>query len=251
MRKILGLVGLSLLLMGAEKCPNPTPTPTPVPTPIPCNDGHCPRGMQCQDGICIDIPDACDGITCAPGYTCSAGKCIKVDGPTPPPVVSSCPKPLAEGAEIYLNNKNYGNGLDSTLRVKGDPIFCQMIHGVSVNDCHLEGWAKRSACEMELMGGCPIWFYSTTGDKPTSQCHQSPHPIASCDHYGDPVYRDDPMTPEFEGMPKECGLQRDNNGDPEAGFFVIAHAEPNKSTYFRACLPNGTNCGPWILGKDN
>jgi len=125
-----------------------------------------------------------------------------------------------------------------------------MIHGVAVNDCHLEGWAKRAECEMELMQGCPIWFYSVDGTKPTSQCHQASHPIASCDHWGNPEYRDDPQTPEFEGKPTQCGLQRDNAGDPVAGFFVVGHAEPNNSTYFRACLPDGTNCGPWILGKD-
>jgi hypothetical protein len=215
MYKVISLIGLSLLLIGTGPCdwtPTPTPTPTPTVEPTP----------------------------------------TPTPVPTPtPPVITSCPKPLAPEAEIYLNNKNYGNGLDSTLRVRNDPEFCRLIHGVVVNDCHLEGWSKRSACEMELMSGCPIWFYSTDGVKPTSQCFQNPHPIASCDHFGDPVDRDDPQTPQFEGKPTACGLQRDNRGDPMAGFFVIAHAEPGAKTYFRACLPDGSNCGPWILGKDN
>jgi len=249
MRSLLGMAIISLFLVTIPEECKPKPTPVPTPTPDPCLGVHCPKGEQCQNGVCVPIPDPCNGITCAPGYTCSAGKCILT--PTPPPVSSSCPKTLEPGAEIYLNNKRYGNGLDSTLRVRGDKEFCKIIHGVEVNDCHLEGWSKRSACEMELMNGCPIWFYSITGDKPTSQCHQSPHPIASCDHWGDPVDRDDPMTPEFEGRPFACGIQRDSENNPEAGFFIIAHAEPNRSTYFRACLPNGTNCGPWILGKDN
>jgi hypothetical protein len=202
------LVGL--LGLGGWSCPvtppKPTPSPTVAPTPTP-----------------------------EPTPT-----------PTPPPVASACPKPLAAGSEVYLNNKRYGNGLDSTVRVKGDPAFCQMIHGVTVNDCHLEGWPKRSACEMELIGGCPIWQYSMNGADVRSACRQAPHPDASCDHWGDPVDRDDPQTPEFEGRPFACGIQRDPLGDPTAGFFVIGHGE----AWFRACKPDGSGCGPWTPGKD-
>jgi len=178
----------------------PVPTPTPTPTPVP-----------------------------TPTPT-----------PTPTPVVA-CPKPLESGAEVYLNNKPYGQGWDSTVRVRGDKLFCQMIHGdVAVADCHLEGWPKRSECEMELLGGCPIWQYkSPQGD--AFLCQQEPAEV-SCDHFGNVEFRDDPMTPlVFEGQPKECGKQRDGRGDPMAGFFVIAHGKSE----LRACRPDGQGCGPW------
>jgi hypothetical protein len=121
-----------------------------------------------------------------------------------------------------------------------------MIHGVAVNDCHLEGWSKRSECEMELISGCPIWNYSVDGTKFSGRCLQAPSDPASCDHFGDPVTRDDPKTPEFEGNPQECGKQRDSAGDPTAGFFMVGHGD----TYFQACKPDGTGCGPWVAGKD-
>ena len=157
-----------------------------------------------------------------------------------------CPKPLAPGSVVYLNNKRYGAGIDSTVRVAGDPAFCQAIHGVAVNDCHLEGWAKRAECEMFLLGGCPVWQYSMNGTDARSRCFQAPHPDASCDHWGDPVDRDDPQTPAFEGKPAACGLQRDQGGDPNAGFFIIGHGE----AWFRACAPDLHGCGPWTPGKD-
>jgi len=170
---------------------------------------------------------------------------IPTPSPTAPPTTSACPKKLAAGAYPYLNNKRYGNGIDATVRVHGDQEFCYLIHKVNTNDCHLEGWAQRSECEMELIGGCPIWQY--TKNDTVFTCHQAPHPDQSCDHFGDPVYRDDPQTPDiFEGRPAECGLQRDSAGDPMAGFFIIAHG----AYLTRACLPDGTNCGPWIFGKD-
>jgi hypothetical protein len=193
-------------LLAAGFCPPPAPTPTPGPTP-----------------------------TVAP-----------TPEPTATPVVSVCPKPLAEGAVIYVNNKRYGAGVDSTVRVSGDPEFCRLIHGVLVNDCHLEGWGKRAACEMQLLGGCPVWQYSMNATDVRGACRQAPHPEASCDHFGDPVDRDDPQTPAFEGKPAECGLQRDPAGDPTAGFFVVAHGE----AWFRACRPDGAGCGPWTPGKD-
>jgi hypothetical protein len=161
-------------------------------------------------------------------------------------VGSACPKPLAPGAEVYINDKRYGNGIDSTIRVHGDPEFCRLIHGVEVADCHLEGWLRRAECEMELARGCPVWQYTMDQGASIWPCRQAPHPEMSCDHWGDPVDRDDPQTPAFEGRPAACGLQRDAAGDPKAGFFVIAHGLGQ----VRACLPDGTGCGPWVYGKD-
>jgi hypothetical protein len=205
-------------------------------------DQGCTTDYQCK---VVTPEDPCQNISCNQGWYCDNGICVK-DIIVPPPTDTSCPKKLAPGSSVYLNNKRYGNGLDSTVRVRGDIAFCQMIHGVAVNDCHLEGWAKRSECEMELLSGCPIWEYSVNGVDRSDRCYQKPNDPASCDHFGDPVTRDDPQTPEFEGYPKECGLQRDSNNDPTAGFFIIGHG----NTYFRACRPDGLACGPWVAGKD-
>ena len=223
---------LALWLLGNDGgCTIVIPKPTPAPTATPVPPEPTP----------VPTPEPVPTPTPTP---------VPTPLPTPTPGETACPKPLAEGAHWYLNNKRYGNGIDSTLRVFGDPEFCRLIHGVSVNDCHLEGWPRRTACELEIMGGCPVWQYSKD-QRNAMACLQAPHPVASCDHWGDPVDRDDPQTPQFEGRPIECGKQRDASGDPMAGFFVIAHGEPNAGTYFRACLPDYTGCGPWVLGKDN
>jgi hypothetical protein len=50
---------------------------------------------------------------------------------------------------------------------------------------------------------------------------------------------DDPQTPPFEGSPSECGLQRDAEGFPKAGPFIIAHGAGE----VRACDANQKNCG--------
>ncbi len=161
----------------------------------------------------------------------------RTEGCGPPPPPDACPKPLAPGATVYLNDKPYGQGFDSTPRVKGDPEFCRLIHGMQENDCHLEGWPKRSACEMQLLHGCPIWqgqCYS-----PTPQPGECP---ITMDHFGTAGGAiDDPHTPIYEGLPAECGAQRDAEGQPAAGFFTIAHGRGT----VRACKPDGTGCGPW------
>ena len=252
---------------------NPTPAPTPTPTPPPVCPENCGHGMQCLDPAVGCVPIPAPGVVCQPGETCGCwvlppdepawreltckprdgftvscidNLCVYTQIPPPPPPpedpvsVADCPKPLAPGAYIIMKNKPYGHGQDSTVRVHGDVEFCRIIHGVSVNDCHLEGWPKRSECEMELLGGCPIWQYkSPQGD--AFLCQQEPAEV-SCDHFGNVEFRDDPRTPlVFEGQPKECGEQRDGRGDPMAGFFVIAHGKSE----LRACRPDGQGCGPW------
>lgn len=172
--------------------------------------------------------------------------------PTPTPVpASACPKALAPGAIVYLNDKPYGQGFDSTVRVQGDPEFCRLIHGVAINDCHLEGLPKRVKCEMELIHGCPVWQFTVDGGSSAHPCvdDQDVAPF-SCDHFGNVEFRDDPKTPTtgdtlatlrgFEGQPLECGFQRDIHG-PMAGFFTVAHGKGQ----IRACKPDGKGCGPW------
>ena len=230
---------LPLLLMGAN-CPVP-PTPTPSPT-VPPTPTPTPPVLTCAN------------VECQPNYHCVENPpgtplCIPDPVPTPTPG-TSCPKLLASGAYVYMNNKPYGQGFDSTVRVHGDSQFCAMIHGVATEDCHLEGWPNQVACELELAEGCPVWQYSVSGGNTVSRCSDNQSADLSCDHFGNPTFRDDPKTPTtgnsletlvgFEGQPKECGLQRDAFG-PMAGYFVIAHGKG----LVRACLPNNTNCGPW------
>lgn len=242
MRKFALILALPLLL-GASKCdkickecakdPNipgceeafengicPTPTPTPIPTPEPTPTP-------------TPVPTPTPTPTPVPTPT-----------PTPTPV-SYLPKPLAPGAEVYLNNKVHGQGLDSTVRVRGDKEFCQIIHGpAAVADCHLEGWPNRALAEMELLGGCPIWQYRQVWDTTTRACLQveEDERRMSCDHFGSVEFRDDPITPEFEGQPAECGKQRDPWGRPMAGFWIVAHGNGQ----VRACRPDGNGCGPWV-----
>lgn len=207
-------------------CPTPTPTPSPSPTVEP-TPSPSPTSIPTPSPTPTSIPTP----TPIP--------------PTPPPSTTACPKTLSNNAYVYMNNKRYGNGVDSSLKVHGDQQFCFLIHGVNTNDCHLEGWPRRTECEMELIGGCPIWQYQKDGV--VYPCLQADHPDQSCDHWGNPEKRDDPKTPDvFEGEPVECGNQRDAAGDPMAGFFVITHGK----FLVRSCLVNGTSCGPWLFGKD-
>lgn len=162
----------------------------------------------------------------------------------PPPTPSSaCPKALDPGARVYMRANYYGQGLDSTVRVAGDVAFCEAIHHVPVADCHLEGWPRRAECEMELLGGCPIWQWR-------NPAHPEPQPALqenddesgqSADHFGSVEFRDDPKTPEFEGRPRQCGDQRDHRGHPMAGFFCVMHGDGEG----RACRPDGRECSDW------
>jgi hypothetical protein len=232
------LLGLNL----EESCnvPSQTPSPSAAATAEPSSlrppPGGCPEG-QCVVGWTSSVP---------PKPIC--GQCRTP--PSRPISTSSCPKLLVPGAVVYLNDSAYGQGFDSTVRVKGDPEFCWLIHGVWVNDCHLDGWPERVECEMELMDGCPIWQFTPDGGTTVEPCVDNHAASASCDHFGSVEYRDDPQTPTtgdtldtlqgFEGRPLECGLQRDAYG-PMAGFFTVAHG----LGHVRACKPDRAGCGPW------
>lgn len=205
-------------------CPAPNPTPTPVPTPTP---------EPTPTPTPVPTPTPTPTPTPEPTPT-----------PTPAPV-SFLPKPLAPGAEVYLNNKVHGQGVDSTVRVRGDVEFCEIVHGVRVNDCHLEGWKWRVQAEMELLGGCPVWQYrQLPWDNTVRACLQVENDESrmSCDHFGSVEFRDDPITPEFEGKPVECSKQRDDSLHPMAGFWCVAHGKGQ----VRACRPDGGGCGPWV-----
>jgi hypothetical protein len=156
-------------------------------------------------------------------------------------------------ARLYMRNKRYRNGVDSTVRVRGDQELCEALHHVPVpsGDCHFESdvWqyeSQKAEYEMAIMGGCPVWEYRT--DDGSARCHNDQNAQHSCDHFGSVGKRDDPKTPEFEGWPALCGNQSDEFG-PYAGFFMIPqHGEG--PMFVRACLPGheGDNetCGPWI-----
>lgn len=216
--------GVAVVAAGCVVDPGPTPQPTPpvaTPTPTPT--------ATPQEPTPTPVP-------------------TPLPTPTVPPVVSYLPKPLAPGAEVYLNNKKHGQGVDSTVRVRGDLKFCQLIHGDGPNvgaDCHLEGWPNRALAEMELADGCPVWQSRTAADPTPRRCSNGDNGLGeagiSCDHFGSVEFRDDPQTPEFEGKPVECSKQFDQYG-PMAGFWVVAHGKG----WVRACLPNGSGCGPWV-----
>lgn len=211
--KVCEAIGCPVPTPTPEPTPSPTPSPEPTPTPVP-------------------TPTPSPTPTPTPSPT-----------PTPTPVPTptpgtSCPKKLLEGAEAYVVTNVYGQGFDSAVRVRGDEAFCFAIHHVVTNDCNIEGWTMRAQCEMELIGGCPVWQYQTDTNPTFRKCSDNQNDDASCDHFGDPQYRDDPKTPEFEGRPVECGNQRDEFG-PMAGFFTVAHGEGR----IRACKPDLSQCG--------
>lgn len=219
----------------ANPSPTPSPTATPTPTPVPT-----PTPTATPTPVPTPVPTPSPTPTVPP-----------TPEPTPPPQ-SACPKKLAPGAYVWINNKPMGHGFDSTPRVHGDPEFCFLIHGVRIDDCHLEGWPRKNECEMELIGGCPRWEFTVDKEK-VYACHDDREALASCDHFGTQPNQDDPATKTtgdslqtlrgFEGRPLACGLQRDEFG-PMAGFFTVAHG----AAYVRSCAPidpESKHCGPW------
>jgi len=172
---------------------------------------------------------------------------------------------------IYMRNHRYGNGIDATPRVQGDPELCEAIHNVRVNDCHFDNdqglWVypeQRADYEGWVMAGAragvalpparlgPVWEYRAGGQQ--RQCRQREDGVdnTSCDHFGSASsgWRDDPKTPEFEGRPAWLGEQRDEYG-PYAGWFMVPQTSaPDFGTLIRSCLPGRIGddglCGPWV-----
>lgn len=223
-----------VLAITLPNCPIPTPTPTPTPSPTPTIE---PTPTPTPSPTPTPTP------TPVPTPTPS---------PTPSPTPTVCP-PLSSTAVLFIKDKPSGHGFDSTLRVKGDAAFCKAVTGQDgITNCSLEGWPQRAACEMALLGGCPVWQYVKTGEPTVYVCHDDHVAWASCDHFGSPNAQDDPQTPTtgntlatlqgFEGQPLACGLQRDAYG-PFAGFFTVAHGKGQ----VRACFPNDPlNCGDFF-----
>lgn len=230
----------------------------------------CAETQTCENHVCKAVAPACPE-QCPVGQECKdpAVGCVPKP-PEPPPAGDACPKALAPGAYVVLRTTAYKPFVNfySTPYVHGDPELCRLVHGVAINECHLEGWPKQQACELQLVGkavgkpyACPIWQFSVDGGTHFEQCVDNSSALASCDHFGGTLNRDDPKTPTtgdtletlqgFEGIPKECGLQRDIHG-PMAGFFTVANGGPSGCAtsggpywLIRACLPDGTNCGQW------
>jgi len=163
---------------------------------------------------------------------------------------------LVPGATLKVRVKKYGNGVDSTLYVVGDKEFCLLIHGVSSDQCHLEGWPQREACEIELAKGCRVWRYRSGAE--SGVCHDDRGGVAvSCDHQGSAGGgRDNPQTPTtgdtlatlkgFEGTPAVCGLQRDRYG-PMAGMWMMPNCTEGRECAVAACLPDGTGCSGYLI----
>lgn len=211
----------------------PTPTPTPTPTPEPTPPPTPPTIPACKDTVCGTGKHCVEGVGC-------------VADPTPPPVDPG-EKPYT--GTYVVNSKRYGNGVDSTLTVQGDCEYCASVglgeyNGQIRCGCPLypDGHNKRLPKELATMGGCPTWQFRTVQYPEWQACLQvDPYETGgmSCDHFGDPVNRDDPNTEPFEGAPVICALQRDRWGHPKAGFFIIAHGDG----WVRACDAEGEHCG--------
>ncbi len=192
--------------------------------------------------------------------------------PTPPPAVgweTSFPVrfPVAT-AILYMRNHRYGNGVDGTPRISGDRELCEALHHVPVpsGDCHFDSdvWRtklQRADYEGFVLAGArdgaplpsaplgPVWEYKAGGQQ--GRCSDDRTGAnTSCDHFGSAFVdgRDDPQTPQFEGLPAWLSSQRNEFG-PYAGWFMVPQTSgPTFGTQVRACTPLNTGeCGPWIL----
>lgn len=271
---IIGIVLTCAALIGAGRCSTPCDEARATSAAICASQGV--NSKACQDALSAatqacapppttttttttttqpDVPPepplTCANLDCVVGFHCEmqSGRpvCVKDAPPT-----SSCPIAPTPGSSTWVDAKPYGQGLDTEPRTD-DQAMCRAIYGEgwTGSSCHFEGLppAQRSACEMQLLGGCPTWQWAPSTSGPWTAARQASHPVLSVDHFGDPVYRDDPQTPTtghtletlhgFEGQPLACGLQRDERDDPMAGFFVIAHGR----ALVRACDANGQHCG--------
>jgi hypothetical protein len=202
------LVVLLPLLLMAPSCPPPNPTPTPTPTVPPtltCANIDCIPGSHCVD-------------------TSSGPKCVQET--PPPPVVSKCPVPIPLSAR-YINRKPYGQGWDSTPRVR-DKAYCEKMTGIEgVTDCKAnpEG-SGQDVCDEEFLGQpCPTWQAYYGGQ--WNFCHPANGEI-TCDHYD-----------HWNEQGSYSGIcQKFPNGSPSGGFFMIAHGKGK----VRACDKTASVC---------
>lgn len=244
-------VVLTILLSGCGfqlppiEWPVPTPTPTPVPTPTP-----------------TPTPEPTPAPTPTPVPTP-----VPAPTPTPQPTVFPVRFPLPSAA-IYSRNHRYGNGLDSTLRIRGDRELCEALHHVPVpsGDCHFDSNVWTSPLQRPLYEGMvyagarhgqpvpaaplgPVWQYKAAGE--FGRCHDDQVRVnTSCDHFGNTSHRDDPKTKSvFEGEPQWLAAQSDEFG-PYAGFFMVPQTSgPTFGTQIRSCPPldeTDAACGPWV-----
>lgn len=231
---------------GPPQCPA-----KPVEQPPTCAE-TCPAGTHCQGTVCV-----------ADTQPPSSGNI-----PQPP---FSVRFPKAD-ARIYSNTKDYSQGFDHTTLIEGDDELCRLLHGPQGHSpCHTDsgffagGQKEREGYDAWVLAGardnrplpnqpmCPVWQFRV--GEVIRACHDDHNSAASCDHFGNTTYRDDPQTPTlvnaagtitgFEGEPKFCAYQLDGFG-PYAGFFTIAHGNAE----VRSCPPldsatTSTNCGPW------
>ena len=230
--------------------PWPTPTPTPAPTPTP-----------------EPTPEPTPAPTPTPTPTPAP---TPTPTPTPPIVTFPVRFPIPS-AFVYMRNHKYGNGMDATPRVQGDPELCEAIHNVRVNDCHFDNdqglWQhpeQRADYEGWVMAGAragstlppkrlgPVWEYRAQGEQ--GQCWDRREGVnTSCDHFGSAAsgWRDDPQTPEFEGRPLWLADQSHPEYGPYAGWFMVPQTSgPAFGTQVRACLPDrlgdDSTCAPWV-----
>lgn len=240
----------------------PTPPPTIPPTPEPPTSDPTPKPTTPPD----------------------TGVDTTLTGSGPLVWVTKFPVRFPKvGVVLYMRNARYGNGVDSTPRIRGDRELCEALHHVPVpnGDCHFDSdvWTDklmRAAYEGLVLAGArdglplpdaplgPIWQYKAQGQ--LGRCHDDQnHVNTSCDHFGSAFVdgRDDPKTrPEFgtkgglpyvtgfEGEPKFLVRQSDEYG-PYAGWFMVPQTSGKDfGTFVRACLPleEGieSTCAPWI-----
>ena len=243
-----GALFATILLAGMFGCaglklPDIPGFPLPPTGTDPCVD----KTPRCADQMSVDCWDR------------FGDECLYVKAPTPPPeqppvVVPPPPAPSDEAlcgalpadAVVFVGSKSYGQGKDSTVKIRST-AYCAAHGFPDTQSCAVrpEGDPLRDRCERYYARGCPIWQYTLDGGKTANRCLQ-PDAEFSCDHFGNPEYRDDPQTPEvFEGRPAECGLQRDADGNPAAGFFTVAHGKGQ----VRACATGAdgepTGCSAW------
>ena len=268
------------------------PEPTPTPPSPQCAEGqahscwHYPPESRTWLYAC-PVYDAAGNLSAIVNVVGGPPQCPARPVTPPPdqgqppstdqPVLPSIPQPPFSvrfpiaSARIYSNTKDYSGGFDHTTLIEGDDELCRLLHGPQGHSpCHTDsgffagGQKEREGYDAWVLAGarlnrplpsqplCPVWQFRLNGDV-IRICHDDHNAAASCDHYGNTTYRDDPQTRTvvqgdgkvsgFEGEPKYCAYQLDGFG-PYAGFFTIAHGNAE----VRSCPPNdtaGPNCGPW------